>query len=154
MAEFRFKIDARYSPETIPMHRLAEYMADIAVILGEQENVHFVALEDGSVGLVSNIEDRAVEKARERAESTRRGHGPPEAISAARNINRRLTQDRGTGTLVEGPKESPKELIRFLGEQPPSIKAFSEQGSLDGIVVLVGGKSNPVSVHLESIDPS
>ena len=40
---YRLKIDA-YTPETMPMGRLAEYMADLAVILGERAAVHFVQL--------------------------------------------------------------------------------------------------------------
>ena len=33
-AEYRFSIDA-YTPATMPMARLAEYMAQLALILGE-----------------------------------------------------------------------------------------------------------------------
>jgi len=38
-----FVIDA-YSPETLPMSRLAEYMAQLATLLGEKDHVHFVEL--------------------------------------------------------------------------------------------------------------
>ena len=59
--EYRFKIDA-YSPETIPMARLAEYMSDLAVLFGNRENVHFVQLEPGSTTLLQRIEYEAVPK--------------------------------------------------------------------------------------------
>jgi hypothetical protein len=54
--EYRFKITA-YTPATIPMARLAEYMAELAVVLGEEEHVHFVRLQKGSTVLVHNIEN-------------------------------------------------------------------------------------------------
>ena len=151
MAEFRFKIDAHYTPETLPMHRLAEYMADVAVILGEQEHVHIVRLEAGSVGILSESTEPADPQALARIASAKRGEGPREPISAMRNINRRLSEDRGTGDLTEN---TGKRLIHFPGELPPTIKAFNEQGSLDGTIISVGGKNDPVPVHLESVDPS
>lgn len=39
---YRFKIDA-YSPDTMPMARLAQYMGELAVLLGEREAVHSIA---------------------------------------------------------------------------------------------------------------
>ena len=38
--EYRFRIDA-FSPETLPMARLAEYLRQLAVILGEPNDVPF-----------------------------------------------------------------------------------------------------------------
>ena len=45
--EYRFRIDV-FKPDTMPMGRLAEYMADLSQLLGEKEQVHFVRLEEGS----------------------------------------------------------------------------------------------------------
>ena len=56
--EFRFKINA-YTPKTIPMLRLAQYMADIASLLGEPTMVHFVKLEEGSTVLVQRVDAEA-----------------------------------------------------------------------------------------------
>ena len=49
-----FVIDA-YSPETLPMSRLAEYMAQLATLLGEKSHVHFVELAAGSAKLVHAV---------------------------------------------------------------------------------------------------
>ncbi len=56
--EYRFVIDA-YSPETLPMSRLAEYMTDLARLFGTAERVHFVRLEAGSTVLVQRVEPEA-----------------------------------------------------------------------------------------------
>ena len=37
--EFRFTIDA-FTPSTIPLLRLAEYMQDFAILLGNEKSVH------------------------------------------------------------------------------------------------------------------
>ena len=43
---YEFYIDA-FTPETVPMARLAGYMADFAELLGHREHVHFGKLKQG-----------------------------------------------------------------------------------------------------------
>ena len=42
--QYRLRIDA-FSVENLPMARLAEYMTELAKLLGEREHVHFAHLE-------------------------------------------------------------------------------------------------------------
>src|SRR6202142_3266166 len=97
---YRLVIDA-YTPETMPMGRLAEYMADLAAILGERAAVHFVGLEASSTVLVHKVETEAVPKVQERVALAKRGDGPPDAINGIRNLNRRLREDAGSAVLLE-----------------------------------------------------
>src|SRR5712692_9212888 len=92
--EYRFKITA-YTPATIPMARLAEYMLEIASLLGEKDHVHFVRLLRGSTVLVHKIESEAVPKVEERLTSVRQGKAPSDAIQSIKNINRKLREDNG-----------------------------------------------------------
>ncbi len=48
--EYRFVIDA-LRPDAISMARLAEYMGELARLLGETRHVHFLRLDEGSVAL-------------------------------------------------------------------------------------------------------
>ena len=52
--ERRFKNDV-FTPETLPMERLAEYMLQFAKLLGEPERVHFVDVEAGSAVLRARV---------------------------------------------------------------------------------------------------
>ena len=63
--QYRLKIDV-FSVDSLPMSRLAEYMAELAVRLGERERVHFSHLEAGSAVLVSDIEPVALLEVEER----------------------------------------------------------------------------------------
>src|SRR6202034_2994476 len=45
--EYRFKIDA-YSPHTIPLARLSQYLSDLARMMGETANVHLSRVDKGS----------------------------------------------------------------------------------------------------------
>jgi hypothetical protein len=147
--EYRFKIDA-YTPSTIPMARLAEYMHDLAMVLGERDFVHFVKLTKGSTILVHRIDREAIPKVEDRVASVRSGRGPAEALQAERSINRRLHNDNASGVLVRGTHAT---ILRFPGRsQALSFGAFAEEGSIDGVVIRIGGETDPCPVHLQSLD--
>ncbi|WP_420405945.1 hypothetical protein [Nisaea sp.] len=146
-AEYRFKIDA-YTPDTIPMGRLAEYMADLAAMLGEPERVHFDRLEPGSVVLVQKIDPPAVLKVRERVKQINSGSAPTEALRAFERTNSRLKQDNSIGALSEGEGA---EVIRFPGREMPEPLVYgpiNQDGTLDGQVIVVGGTGDWVPVHI------
>lgn len=142
--EYRFRIDA-FTPATMPMARLAEYMADLALLLGEPERVHFKRLDEGSTVLVQNIEDVAAPKVRERLYAVKTGDGPRDALKAFENLDRRLAQDNAVAVL-SGPDED--NVIRFPGRERPApltYGSFRQHGSLDGVLVRLGGVDQ--SVH-------
>ncbi len=54
-----------YTPETIPMARLAEYMQHFAVVLGreQKDGIHFDKMEQGSTQLAARIDHEYIEEA-------------------------------------------------------------------------------------------
>lgn len=147
--EFRFTIDA-FTPDSMPMSRLAEYMAQFAIVLGEAPNVHFVRLEAGSTVLVQRVDEAVIPKVRDRVRRVKAGNGPPDAMNAYRRINSHLRQDNGVGVVTE---DTGAEIIYFPGREqlePVTFSAFNQEGTLDGVVIRLGGTSDPVPVHLEA----
>jgi hypothetical protein len=139
-----------YSPETMPMARLAEYMADLAMLLGEKGSVHFVHLGRGSTRLVHRVDREAVPKVEERLRLVKAGAAPSEAQRAAQEIDRKLAEDNASGALVE---KSGAEIIPFPGIKrlvEPEFGPFNEPGTIDGIVIRVGGQKKTVPVHLQT----
>lgn len=63
--EYRFEIDA-FSPTTIPMSRLAEYISDLAKMFGNNNSVHLLKIEQGSTVPVIMVEWEAEPKVRDR----------------------------------------------------------------------------------------
>ena len=49
--EYRFEIDA-FTPATVPMARLAEYVSDLATMFGNNSYVHLARIEEGSTAPV------------------------------------------------------------------------------------------------------
>ena len=45
-----------FTPATISMSRLAEYMRDFAEMLGHHEHVHFERLKSGSLSLATRVD--------------------------------------------------------------------------------------------------
>lgn len=149
--EFWFRIDA-FSPDSIPLERLAEYLADLAVLLGETKSVHLVRIEAGSVVPVLKVEQEAAPKVRDRARKIAWGAGPAEALRAYRKINERLRNDNAVGVLQE---PTGGEIIRFPGREGDAeedIVVIRQQGNIDGEVIRIGGRITPVPVTLQSED--
>ncbi len=152
--EFRFKIDD-LTLDTIPMKRLLEYLNELATLLGDSKHVHLTRVENGSVEAVIRTEATLVPKIeqRVRAAAQRNGvkpTGPPEAIRAFRAITGMLQRDNTGAVFIF---EAGAEIIRFPStkrEQAPVFGPFNQEGSLDGVVVRLGGINDPVPVHLES----
>ena len=150
IGEYRFKI-AAFTPQTIPMIRLAEYMRDLAVMLGNADAVHFVRVKEGSTIILHRVDREAIPKVEERAAAVREGRGPQDALQARETINRRLREDNANGVLLRGAHAL---IIRFPGrdEVEEPLTTFSEEGSIDGIPIRVGGETDPCPVHLQSSD--
>ena len=147
--EYRFVFEA-YSPETMPMSRLAGYMTDLAQIFGENEHVRFVRLERGSTVLVQAVEPEAEPKIRNRLHAITNGEPPEDAARAFRSLNERLAADDATGSLMDGDGAK---VIRFPGrEQPRNVNYGPQLDTLDGALIRIGGRDDTVPVHLKDGD--
>lgn len=147
--EYRFKIDA-YSPETMPMGRLAQYMAELATLLGERSHVHFRRLTRGSTVLNAKIDREAAPKVRDRVVSVRAGDAPAEPTRAFNAMNRLLRDDNAVGVLRDA---APRGIvIRFPGRELAEEKfgSIRQQGSIDGIVTGIRGKDDTIHITINA----
>jgi hypothetical protein len=147
MHEYRFRMDV-FTPQTLPMQRLAEYMAELAKLLGEPERVHFVRMTEGSAVLVASVEPQASDKVMPRLQEVRQGHGDGEATKAERHLDDLLAEDNAVGELSDAAGVV---IIPFPGRTRPKplrYGLFHEDGLLEGVVIRVGGKDETVPVWL------
>ena len=152
---YRFVIKA-YTPETLPMARLAEYMGKMATLLGEKAQVHFVRIEEGSAALLQEVEPEAQPAVRERIHAMREQAGPADVRQAYEALNGLLVDDRTTGYLAEDDDEAPgARLLEFPGatrNKEAVYGPFTEISELQGVVIRVGGELSEVPVHLKDGD--
>lgn len=148
--EYNFHIDA-YSPETIPMARLAEYMASLALMLGQTNSVHFVRVDGGSTSLVHRVEREAVNKVRGRLQLVGTPDAPKEAGIAYQKLNAMLYDDNAVAELIlEGAN-----VLRFPGREiprPPKMGPFNQHWEIDGVLVRIGGLDSSAHATLEDSD--
>jgi len=147
--EYRLKIDA-FTPKTMPMIRLAEYMHELGMMLGEPNAVHFRKLEPGSTVLVQKIDKEAIPKVRARVTDVRRREAPREALRAYDTINKLLRNDNAVASLREGVRGAV--IIRFPGREEAEEKfpSIRQHGAIDGRVIRVGGADETQPVWLEA----
>jgi len=132
------------------MARLSEYMAQLAVLLGEPSAVHFRKLTKGSTVLNARIDREAAPKVGDRVASVRAGNASAEPMKAFATLNKLLRDDDAIGVLRDA---SPRGIvIRFPGreltqEKFPSVR---QQGSIDGIITGIRGRDATAHVILQS----
>lgn len=149
-----FVIQDSFTSATLPMARLAEYLADLATVLGEKERVHFLELRDGSTAVAHVVDLDAVPRVRERLHAARIGEADSEARNAHARIQQRLYQDNARAVLrVAGNEE--EHLLSFPSatrDAEQQYGPFSEHGQLYGVPISVGGKRQVVTVRLQDGD--
>ena len=146
--EYRFEIDA-FTPNSIPMSRLAEYLSDLAKMFGNNNSVHLLKIEGGSTVPVVMVEWEAEPKVRDRIRAIKNHEAPADAQQAARDIDRRLLQDNAKAVLID---PAGGRIFPFSGRENATKLEFgpvSQAGVFQGVPIKVGGEKDPVPVHLE-----
>ena len=147
---FDFRISA-LMPETLPMARLAEYLARLAVLFGHQDQVYFLKVRKGSAVPEIRVHETAAPKVNSRLKLVGAGVGPEEANKAVLDINAMLREDNTSATLGAKGGEL---VINFPGCKTPLADeaVVHETGELIGSVIRVGGRDATVPLHLQDTD--
>lgn len=146
--EYTFRIDV-FTPATLPMARLAEYMAALADLIGHKESTHFARIEEGSACLVSCVEEQDAPKVQQRLESVMSPVPPQGAAKAFKTLDDMLAEDNAVGEVI-GPAGAV--IIPFPGRTRPkalTFPAFRQDGSIDGQIVSIGGRDKTAHVTLQ-----
>jgi hypothetical protein len=146
--EYTFRIDA-FTPETLPMARLAEYLAELAKLVGHNQATHFERLEPGSACLVYKIDDVDAPKVEQRLARTGQPDAPGDLNKAYLALDNMLARDNAVGELKDSTGAV---IIPFPGRDRPkvlSFPAFRQDGSIDGQIVSIGGKDTTVHIILQ-----
>ena len=146
--KIRLVIDA-FTPDTLPMARLAEYLREFADLLGNEANVHFERVEKSSASLVSWSESTVTQKIRHRLEEVIEGSAPKPSMKANHAIDDMLLQDNGTGFI----EMNDSKIIDFAGRKrapQQRIGPVRRKSLIDGQIFQIGGKDETINVHLRN----
>jgi hypothetical protein len=156
--EFRFKIegkigDEEITPLTLPMARLAEYLTDVAMVMGHKESVHFITTENGSLGNLIYVDADEETRVTDQIQNSARGMGPRHANDAYKRIDWRLREDNAVGAITNISKSA--QVIEFPGNRidlPQPYGPFRERASVVGVLKRLGGFDESIPVHLQRAD--
>jgi hypothetical protein len=142
----QFKIDG-FTPETLPMERLASYMSELAALFSNSERVHFDKVKKGSALLQAWVEAPAAPKIRQRVSVADSPDAPEDVARAYRNLNQMLREDNSTGVLRR-PKGTA--ILKFPGKNAPIIQTFKvvEAGTIEGQIIRIGGIDETVPIWI------
>ena len=147
-SEYRFVLGS-LAPRTLPMARLATYLDHLARVLGETEHVHFERLEIGSVAVVHRVDAEAVEWVEGRIQSIHRGDVPVDARGSLDALKRCLATDGATGSLLSPNGDRILHLASSTSAAQ-EVTAVKQFGTLEGVLIRIGGKGTVVPVHLQA----
>ena len=143
-----FRIDS-YTPDTIPMARLAEYLSHLAELYGSEESVHFESVTKGSAKLNVCVDTHAVAKVVCRVQSINSPSAIKDAQKAYYALDELLRSDNAIGTISTGKKGG--KILDFPGRKftPQETVTIVQPTTVDGVVIKIGGKDATIPVLLK-----
>jgi hypothetical protein len=152
--EFRFKIDGeidgvKITPHTLPLARLAQYLIDLARLLGHSESVHLLKVDDGSAEPVFHVDPEEESRIIHQVRNAQKGMAGRNANWAYKNIDRLLRQDNATGRILDTARKA--DVIEFPGNKtllPQTYENIRERASVTGELKRVGGFDKTIPIHL------
>lgn len=153
MADFeRFEfVLPGYTPETMPLDRLLEYLGQLAVILGNPSDLHLIKIEKSSTKPVIVMPHHAAAKARKRARDTWEGGGPAQARNAYRRIRRMVSEDGGQPARLTSKSATILEFPSVDLGADQEIGSVRQSSSITGELIRVGGETEYDQILLRDI---
>ncbi len=140
---------AGLSPRTVPVGRLARYLSLLSTALGDPKGMSLVAIGEGSLRAAFEAPEDVVTGIRARVAALDHGTAPAKSAKALRNLRRELS-DSGAGQAALRADGASMLRVAPLTDGEREIGPIRQSGSLQGIPIRVGGRNNPVPVHLQS----
>jgi len=153
MADFeRFEfVLPGYTPETMPLDRLIEYLNNLMVILGNPSDTHLIDIKESSTKPVFVMPHHAAVKARKRARETWEGGGPVRARDAYRRIRRMVADDGGKPAVLISQSATILEFPSVDLGADQEIGSVRQASSVTGELIRVGGETEFDQILLREI---
>ncbi len=146
-----------YTPETMPLDRLIDYLQQMAVVLGDPENLHLIEIRKSSVMPVLHAPKATALEARERAQRVQRGDGTKRQKDAYDKIRRMVRRD-AVGATYAGRPALLKTAERVILEIPAAaedlgvVEGLRQATSIDGQLIRVGGAGDDAALQIQLLD--
>jgi hypothetical protein len=136
-----------FTPSTLPMSRLAEYLKPFAAMIGSEAYVHFNQVGEGSAVCEAYVDPHAAPKVRERISGVVAGTAPKGAMRAHLDIDSLLRNDNAIGHV----EINARNVMEFPGRRRGTqerIGPVRRSSSIEGQIYSIGGKDETINVYL------
>jgi hypothetical protein len=146
-----------YTPDTMPLDRLIEYLQQMAVVLGDPKNLHLVEIRKSSVAPILHASKEVAIEARERAQRVQRGDGTKRQLEAYNRIRRMVRRD-SIGEKNAGRPALLRSAERVILAIPPApddsgiVEGIRQPTTVDGQLIRVGGAGDAAALQLQDLD--
>lgn len=140
LERFEFTVPG-YTPETMPLDRLIEYLSQLMIILGQSSDLHLVDIKRSSTKPVMVMPHHAAVKARKRARETWEGGGSQRARQAYQRIRRMVADDGGTPATLSTRDGTILEFPGVDDGADQEISSLRQASSITGELIRVGGET-------------
>lgn len=152
LERFKFTVPG-YSPETMPLDRLMEYLNQLSIVLGNPGDLHLVGVEKGSTRPVLAMRHDVAVKARHHAREVAEGGGSARRRDAFNTIRRMVAQDGGKPAVLKEPKGAI--ILKFPSVdvgQDQVIQSLRQPTSIEGTLVRVGGIGENAQLLIQELN--
>jgi hypothetical protein len=144
--EIRFNIKGT-TPDTLPMAHLAEYLKRLATVIGNEDHVHFLRVDEGSASNLIVVDEEIQPEIVLRTKNAASGKGPKEAVEGFASLRELLEEDGLTADLEEDSGDVITQFVPRI-EAGETFGPFWQEGSLDGILTRIEGVDETIHVTL------
>jgi hypothetical protein len=140
-----------YTPDTLPLARLADYLKELATLYGSRDSTHFDKLLKGSVVVQAWVPGTESQRVIARVSSVKRSDAPEDAKKAYDRIDTMLRENQASATIRT---KRGADILAFPGVRVPIPQPLvvSDLSEVEGQVVRVGGVDKSIPVHLQGGD--
>jgi hypothetical protein len=152
LEKFKFTVPG-YSPETMPLDRLMEYLSQLSMVLGSPADLHLVGVEKGSTRPVLAMRHDVALRARHHAREVSQGGGSRRRRDAFDTIRRMVAQDGGKPAVLRAPRG--QVILKFpsvdIG-QDNVIQSLRQPTSIEGKLVRIGGIGENAQLLIQELN--
>lgn len=142
-----------YTPETMPLDRLIEYLQQFAAVIGTPDQLHLTKIEKSSVAPTFKVSRPVAERATEEAERVQRGEGTKVQRAAFNRLRRYVRRDApqpGRPALFRSQKKVVL-TVPAAPEDTGSLQGIRQATQIDGKLVRIGGDGEYASMQLSDL---
>jgi hypothetical protein len=152
LERFKFTLPG-YTPETMPLDRLIEYLTQLSIVLGTPGDLHLVGVEEGSTRPVLAMRHDIAVRARHNAREVAQGGGSQRRRQAFETVRRMVAEDGGKPAEFSAPDE--QVILKFpsvdIG-QDQVIHSVRQPTSIEGTLVRIGGVGENAQLLIQEMN--